>query len=222
LNALTPRIYLTLRCNLRCWYCSNGVDIADYEELNATQWVERIRRLPGDEVVFTGGEPTLHAGLYEIVAGCRKLVVVYSNFARPLDAERLRGRRVHWRASCHATTREAAREWVANVRSIHELRQPMTLTTVHCAPEALEELRGHGICVDSPQYPPPPLAPPMRCTLERYLIAPDGTRYHCVGKLVRRDPSGIVAEREHFTVVCQSPDRCAPCDSLAIQRVVIE
>ena len=38
-------------------------------------------------------------------------------------------------------------------------------------------------------------------------------------QLVLRDPSGIVADTNGNTVVCQAPERCALCDSLVSTRI---
>jgi hypothetical protein len=226
MNPTVPRIYLTLRCNLNCGYCSNGTLLAEYEELTAVEWEQRIRAIRGDEVVFTGGEPTLHREFYEIVQRLSREFVlnVYSNFARPLELSRLppQPRGIRWRASCHAQTEEDAAQWIENVTVAREAGYPMTLTTVLPPAEVVEALRGHHILVDCPQVKPTPLKAPVRCTLPRVLVAPDGRRFHCVGKLVRKDASGVVGYSDGNTIICQKPNRCAACDSLASKRVPIE
>ena len=215
-----PRVYLTLRCDLRCYFCSNGPKVARYEELGADEWIERIGQLAGDEVVFTGGEPTLHPFFWAIVQSCEKRMHIYSNFARPIEMPA--GLDIHWRASCHAQTADDAQKWVRNVTAIHKLGYKMTLTTVYCPVDVLEVLRPHGIVVDPPQHRPLPIPGTVRCTLPRILIAPDGRRFHCVSKLVRRDPQGVVALEGPDTIICHDATRCVACDRIASERRAAE
>lgn len=217
-----PRIYLTLRCNLRCPYCSNGPNVAAYEELTAAEWrkwFNAYRWLKG--VVFTGGEPTLHREFFDILtyALARCAVEVYSNFHAPLDWRAVPDfGHLRWRASCHAQTAEAARAWLANVDAARSAGQRLTLTTVLAPLEVLEVLRPHGVCVDTPQTRPPALPPPVDCNLPRILVGPEGNRYQCVGKLVRRAADGIVPMNIMGSVECLTPDQCAACDSIAAER----
>jgi pyrroloquinoline quinone biosynthesis protein E len=64
---------LTYRCPLRCTYCSNPLDYASVRDgLDGPAWVETLRAaaaLGAVHVGLTGGEPTLHPDLTEIVAG---------------------------------------------------------------------------------------------------------------------------------------------------------
>lgn len=218
-----PRIYLTLKCPMACSYCSNGPSPARYDELTADEWGEwfaRNLRTPG--VVFTGGEPTLHGGLADIVRmaveRCRR-VEVYSNFFVAMNWASVPAHpHLHWRASCHAQTADGARDWVANVEAARAAGHDIFTTTVLAPAEVLDVLRPYGVCVDVPQVKPAPMAPPVVCTLPRVLVAPDGNRYCCVGKLVRRSADGIVDVNMAGSIICYTPDQCAVCDSIASQR----
>ncbi len=73
-----PRPYnvvaeLTYRCPLRCTYCSNPLDYAAVRDgLDGAAWIAALREasvLGAVHVGLSGGEPTLHADLAEIVAG---------------------------------------------------------------------------------------------------------------------------------------------------------
>jgi pyrroloquinoline quinone biosynthesis protein E len=73
-----PRVYnvvaeLTYRCPLRCTYCSNPVDYRGVRDaLDGAAWSRAFREaaeLGAVHVGLTGGEPTLHPDLEEIVAG---------------------------------------------------------------------------------------------------------------------------------------------------------
>jgi len=204
---------------LACWYCSNGTDIRwqKSDELSADEWLHRIAELPCDDIVFTGGEPTLHAGFLDIVTQCPKHMNIYSNFFRP-QPDFPKGLRIHWRASCHAQTAEAAGDWIENVTAMRDLGYKMTLTTVYAPTHIAAILKEHGIHVDSPQCHPVPIPGKVRCRLTRNLIAPDGQRYHCVSKLVRKDRTGLVPLRGGDTILCDDATCCVPCDSIASER----
>jgi pyrroloquinoline quinone biosynthesis protein E len=73
-----PRPYnlvaeLTYRCPLRCVYCSNPLDWRDVPDaLDGAAWCQAFREAAALGVVhvgLTGGEPTLHPDLEQIVAG---------------------------------------------------------------------------------------------------------------------------------------------------------
>jgi len=68
--------FLTLGCNLKCPYCINWLSAKSAAErhMPAADWIAGLNRLRsrGDlPVTLQGGEPTLHAGFYEIVSGLR-------------------------------------------------------------------------------------------------------------------------------------------------------
>jgi pyrroloquinoline quinone biosynthesis protein E len=76
-----PRPYnlvaeLTYRCPLRCAYCSNPLDYREIRDgLDGTAWGRVLREAADLGVVhvgLTGGEPTLHPDLVEIVAAARE------------------------------------------------------------------------------------------------------------------------------------------------------
>jgi pyrroloquinoline quinone biosynthesis protein E len=76
-----PRLYnlvaeLTYRCPLRCAYCSNPLDYASTRDaLDGAAWarvMEEAAALGALHVGLTGGEPTLHPDLPEIVAAAAR------------------------------------------------------------------------------------------------------------------------------------------------------
>ena len=218
MNQWVPRTYLTLRCDLACWYCSNGGDIRwrKADELSGKQWLARIAELPGDEIVFTGGEPTLHDNFLGIVKGCTKKMHVYSNFARDLDVPA--GLNIQWRASFHGTTDQELGDWLDRVAAMREAGYRMTCTTVYSPPLLEAKLRERGAIVDAPQIRPVPIAGRVRCKLPRILIGPDGRRFHCVTRLVQRDESAVVALDGPDTITCDDATACVACDSIASER----
>jgi len=68
---------LTYRCPLACPYCSNPLNLADYQDELATQeWrrvLEEARDLGVLQCHLSGGEPLLRRDLVEIVAGAHDL-----------------------------------------------------------------------------------------------------------------------------------------------------
>ena len=76
-----PRLYnlvaeLTYRCPLRCVYCSNPIDYRNTRELlDGAAWgrvFTDAAALGALHVGLTGGEPTLHPDLVEIVAAAAR------------------------------------------------------------------------------------------------------------------------------------------------------
>jgi organic radical activating enzyme len=67
----------TIKCNLRCGYCSviNANKYYDvdyptpppYKEMPPEYWMKVIKRVKPDLITFTGGEPGLYKGLAEVV-----------------------------------------------------------------------------------------------------------------------------------------------------------
>jgi hypothetical protein len=65
--------FLTLRCNLNCYYCINRQgDFVVSEEMSARDWIKGLSHIETREdlpITLCGGEPTIHPGFYEIVKG---------------------------------------------------------------------------------------------------------------------------------------------------------
>jgi hypothetical protein len=211
---------------MKCPYCANGHDIAAYKELSDTEWEERIAAMKVSSVVFTGGEPTLYGGFYTLLNRLANShhVTVYSNFHEPVVVPALppQGRGLAFRASCHEQSPEAAAEWVGRVKAVHEAGYRVTCTAVLCPDNVLAVLKPHAIHVDEPQTKPPAMDGPVWCERPGRIIAPDGTRYRCVGKMVRKDPSGVVPFDAPAASTCHTPNECAVCDGLVAKRSATE
>lgn len=96
------RISITDRCNFRCIYCMEpDVRFAPRESLLSTSEIIRVARIANSlgvrKIRLTGGEPTLHPELTEIVAGIRAAT----------DVE------VAMITNASLLTRDALREWKA-------------------------------------------------------------------------------------------------------------
>ena len=65
------QVVVTRRCNLKCGYCTEydrTSDPAPYDEL-----ASRLAKLPAWGVCLTGGEPTMHPRLPDLVAEMKRL-----------------------------------------------------------------------------------------------------------------------------------------------------
>lgn len=66
---LLTQIVVTRRCNLKCGYCNEFDRVSQPVPLaRLKQTVDHVAALGGRAVAFTGGEPTLHPGLVDLVA----------------------------------------------------------------------------------------------------------------------------------------------------------
>lgn len=235
------RIYPTLRCNLRCPYCVNeqvGPVDKQYPPMPPKDWAAAINR-EGRHVVLTGGEPFLYPGLVELVNGIHRhlIVRVYTNLCLDLaDSLSALEREVLFFVSWHpreGRDREADRErFLANWRVIRD--SPRLAAVVHAVRAAetghlldgdLEwfAARGMDIAVDDDQRgfagacrPDTAMA---LCRRRIHLIAPDGTRYQCVSRLMRRcEPQENMLrgplDVDALLSLCPDWGNCAPCDGL--------
>lgn len=97
------RISLTDRCNFRCVYCMEpDVRFAPRDSLLTPDEIVRVARVAESlgvrKVRLTGGEPTLHPALTEIIAGIRAATTV--EIAMITNASRLsRGALREWKAA---------------------------------------------------------------------------------------------------------------------------
>jgi len=231
------RIYLTLACNLSCPYCVNektrGVS-KGRKSVSAEAWAEAINR-EGRHVVFTGGEPFLFKDLPGLINRIDPFlsVSVYTNLSLDL-ADQLRAleREVRFYASWHAHQRPDRDVFLRNARII--LDNPRMTLTAH-AIEAHENqstlgadvdfFREHGLPIDV-DVDQRDFEGCLRdtgrdalCRKRIYLIDPEGDRYQCVSRLMRRDRKmeNLFAHplREDICVdLCPDYGLCAPCDGL--------
>ncbi len=88
---------LTECCNLRCWFCYNGVEphneIADYDDILIV--LDELHNSGCNEVTYLGGEPTLHPQFFDIldyadsIGMCQSMVsngqIIDTEFAKRLS-----------------------------------------------------------------------------------------------------------------------------------------
>ncbi len=236
-------IYLTLKCNLKCPYCVNEANPkenkhGEYELASADQWIKAINRMNKD-VAFTGGEPTLHPEFIEIINGINKRlnVIVYTNLVWSEEfTNRLVNnlkRPIKILASYHPSSGKPERI-LEVLKKLRERRLfEGTIHSVGTKPQEkfLEEkirpyFKKHGffLTIDKDQFNffneercNMKIRKNVRCSGKSIIIAPDGTRYQCVSKMLRmKDPLENIFQhplkKGTISSICPDYGFCSPCD----------
>ena len=231
------RIYLTFECTLKCKYCVNDFcpDLdkkLTYELLPAESWIKIINRTKRN-VIFTGGEPFLHPEFIEIINGIDQSIAIkiYTNFTCDIEQFiREVNRPVSFYGSYHPCS-GYPKKFLA---CINKLREAGKFSgTVHAVlwdkqADFLKEMvalfKSHGwdLLLDEEQTDlfesaSQKFRKKASCKQNLILIAPDGTRYQCASKMIRRiDPrENLLNEPLKGTWVsclCSDYGYCAPCD----------
>jgi len=237
------RAYLTLRCNLQCEFCVNtyidsGIHLNTYRLLSPDEWINIFNGLNRD-IVITGGEPLLYPGLSEIITGVKSElgITIYSNLKVPIrnDISWIKRKGLVFYGSYHPNYGKDC-VFVENVRILKQHAVPFTLHAIDVmGREKLEKLFIERLGTDFPKISidedqrnlfdssSKKFKKRVRCRRTIILIAPDGTRYQCVSRMVRRvDPFESML-KESFTgpcreVICNDYGFCAPCDGLGETR----
>ncbi len=71
---ISAHLYVTDRCNLDCFYCTefdNSVPHPEFEDLK--KWIAKIKDLGCVRIGLQGGEPLMHPDIVEIVRFCKSL-----------------------------------------------------------------------------------------------------------------------------------------------------
>jgi hypothetical protein len=238
-----PRVYPTLKCNLRCPFCSDGLDYdkshMGYEPLTAEQWITILDALPGEAVVFTGGEPTLYQPLPDVINAIHQTeIFVYTNLA--YDVEKFLDRLtkpIRIFGSFHPNNKGVTAERIiGNIAMVRAHPMCRTFENVHTirhpsngdVDEHKRVFESAGLERDiyqdqfltnsnSPAACNGEQLSTVRCVYDRVLIGPDGKRWICVSKMIRNIPDGLVPlDRETVPeMVCSEFGRCSPCDEVA-------
>ena len=231
------RIYLTLACNLSCPYCVNektrGI-VRARKPATAKAWAEAINR-EGRHVVFTGGEPFLFKDLPGLINAVDPFlsISVYTNLSRDVvDQLAAIEREVRFYVSWHAHQEPDRDVFLNNAKTI--LANPRFTLTAH-AIEAhenqrslagdLEFFRENGlpieVDVDQRDFEGclKNATGDAICRKRIYLVDPEGDRYQCVSRLMRRNrPMENIFKNPLQEDICvdDCPDYgiCAPCDGL--------
>lgn len=238
------RCYLTLDCNLNCWFCSALVPKISSERkkqyIPAKIWAEAINK-KGRYTILAGGEPFLYPE-FESLTGMledKYKVEIYTNLSYDVDKfVKLASRRYRFLISLHPGTKDYER-WFERVKKLldngHSVR--FHIVKVGNWLERRDFILSKGIfktscCDNQMNYPKSKgeefnkLHPKVDCDCSIYLYGPDGYRYPCVHHL------GMgVNKYEHISEIesgdtleikdCPYLGLCAPCDS-GIRGKVIE
>jgi organic radical activating enzyme len=218
-----PRVYMTLACNYSCEYCVN--QLPPRKMLTGEQWIEIIDALPGDEVIFTGGEPTIYKDFVKVVNGIHKNKVwVYTNMSWDVSMLDRLERPLIVFASFHPGQKQTDTADVVASRAAELVRRGHTLRDIHVvvanenADSYVSTFEAHGVKlrVENDQWDLLNNIIPdtdVTCRIDRMLIGPDGKRYICVRKLEFADATGYVDHLEDAVVQpCAIHGECRPCD----------
>jgi organic radical activating enzyme len=238
-----PRVYPTLQCNLRCPFCSDGLDYdksrMGYEPLSKEQWIGIVDALPGHAVMFTGGEPTLYQDLPDVINAIHQIdVFLYTNLTYDVRKffDRLT-KPVRVFGSFHPNNKSATAERILENMKIladHPMcRGVENLHTINHASNGDVEahrktFEDNGIELEilEDQFTNNAHTPAacnherlqtVRCSYDRVIIGPDGKRWICVSKMIRNCGDGQVPIDQQSVpeMTCSEFGRCSPCDQVA-------
>ena len=233
------RAYLTLKCNLKCEFCVNthvdgGRNLNAYPLLPPGDWINIFHSLKRD-IVITGGEPLLYPDLNKIITGVNPGfdITIYSNMMVPLkgDLAWLKRKKLFFYVSYHPSYGSDS-VFLTNIDTLNIHKVPYRIHAIN----VMGKEKLHQLCVErlGGQLPPITIDEDQRslfessskkfkkkvnCRRSIILLAPDGTRYQCVSRMVRRVAPFENLANEPFSGVCRSVEcadygYCAPCDGL--------
>ncbi len=232
------RIYPTLRCNMRCTYCSNGLDKPRIPEASAKFWVDGLKRLPNPKQIaavhITGGEPFLYPYLTELVNAVPvdNGVMLYTNLTVP-PKKFINGlkRKLSIRGSIHYPIN--AKEVKENIIALNNSPYVDSVSIVFLKESAAKveyykhfiRIPGISIAETNNQWglneKTAGIPKEVACTNRIWLFGPDGYRNQCIHHM----REGIKS-KERFndidwnvsscdiTVMCKNFGCCCACDGL--------
>ncbi len=228
-------LYPTLRCTLKCSYCSNRCpgmkQVYPYEEKPAECWADLIHKLSGFNVYLTGGEVFLFDNIVDIIMGVPKRwdrFSIYTNTTMISDevVSKLDPDRVLFRCSYHGCS-GPPEKFMEKIGILESRSMPLEIFMVDVQEEDALALRtgffrdrGYDIRVDYDQRRHPHKKGKVKCLLNTAIISPDGGVYHCVSRMVRGKGRGEDVFRGEDLrrpklITCDEPEMCTPCDLAA-------
>ncbi len=218
-----PRVYLTVACNYSCFYCTNA--LPPRKLISAERWIDVLNQLPGDEVIFTGGEPTLHPGFAQIVNGIKQTQIrAYTNMSWDVSLLDRLEKRIKVFASFHPGQKKSDTAEAISDKAVELLRRGHRILDIHSIAangdlsEAVEIFarKGLKLRIEPDMWEVMKTIVPDRqvsCRIDRYFLGPEGHRYICIKKLEVGDPTGIVGHnRLEAELPCHIHGECRPCD----------
>jgi MoaA/NifB/PqqE/SkfB family radical SAM enzyme len=247
------RIYPTLKCNLRCTYCANechknnGEDKkGEYEEVDFRIWADALKKI-GHPIIITGGEPTLYPQLIELLnalSSSKLMVKLYTNLVWSREftnkfITKMKNENVTLFVSYHSlVSPQKFAETILLLKNnnkfmgtIHTILQEENADRVNTAIKLFEN---SGISVytdenlDYEYYEAVSQTNrrKVKCSKKIFIIAPDGNRYQCVSKMLRKkEPlENIFNEKckelnPQITSICYDYGACANCDMLGNTKI---
>ncbi|ODS34586.1 MAG: hypothetical protein SCARUB_00321 [Candidatus Scalindua rubra] len=236
-----PKIYLTLKCNLNCPYCSNGIfydqSNMGYSILSTDEWIEIINGLKSKTIILTGGEPSLYPNLQKIINAVDKHFMIFTNL--PLHFIKLLNslnRPVSVFGSIHIYDGLDVRESViknlmvletsknlyysAHMVDVESNRKVMAdyvdFLKTNKIPVTINrnQIVDNGACKGE-------FKKKVKCSYNEFYIGPDGNRYICVSKLVRKAKEGIIDYNvKNPEIICHEYGLCSPCDEIAKVEII--
>lgn len=240
---ISAHIFLTLQCNLNCQYCVNQANpkeskIKKYIFSPGEKWVSAINRMK-KSVILTGGEPTLHPDFIKIVNNINKKIpiIIYTNFCWKKEflnkfIKELR-RPVKIFGSYHPSggKPEKVLEVISTLKQkglfdgmIHSVGTKQQKEFLENTARSFFKKHNLFLTIDKDQFEFLDAAgcsmkfrKKVHCSGKNILIAPDGTRFQCVSKMLRMvDPQeNIFKERLRKDMIssrCPDYGFCSPCD----------
>ncbi len=241
------RVYPTLQCNLKCPYCVNEqgevrASRSRFRLREVEEWAEAFQRIQRD-VIFTGGEPTLYPGFYRLVnlippsievtiytnlrfdvetfiREIKRNIVLfvsyhpsYGSHLQFIEKHKRLSTIPHFKMSLHSIMWEKQRDFLQKVHADFAAAN-IKIKLDH------DQLIGFDGCLQT-------FKARVRCSRRIILIAPDGTRYPCVSKMVRQvDPMENIIDQkfkeEDFSFICNDYGQCAACDALGQTTIIPE
>ncbi len=231
--------YLTFGCNLDCDYCTTKHNPPEnksksYPIEKGEKWIEAINRI-GKDVIFTGGEPTLHPDFIKIIKNINEkiLISVYTNFCWSDEfTQRYINeitRPVRFYGSYHYSSGKPEKV----IKVINKLREKNLMEgVIHMVDphdddffkKVKEKFNQNGWyffktqrVLNSYERCSMSFRKTVECSGKIIIIAPTGDRYQCVSKLFRmKDPlENIFHENlkgNKISCICHDYGFCSPCD----------
>lgn len=235
------RIYLTLECNLSCHYCVNQCHtqkrLKDNTLVSGKNWVDTINKI-GRNVIFTGGEPTLHPDFFLIMTSINPEIKIklYTNLIWTEEFTNHFLKTVPKTIGLYTSYHPSGGKPEPFINRVVQLKQNNFNVRVHSINHETQKKfiqkskqlffeSGIDLTIDEDQKELFSDASSQKqkrsviCSKKIILISPDGYRYPCVSKMVRKkNPlEHIIRDDLNASKIissCNEYGYCAACDML--------
>ncbi|MDR2728542.1 MAG: radical SAM protein [Chitinispirillales bacterium] len=248
------RIYLTLECNLKCEYCTNechknnGEDRrSQYAGVDFEKWAQALKRLKLP-VVITGGEPSLYPSVIELLnalCGAKIPIKFYTNLVwskefTDLWLNEMKNPDVELFVSYHAKSLKPQKfaQKILLLKSNNKfngiVHTVLTKENGGAVREAVKVFNEAGISLmidDNYDYLygescSQKIRRRVICRKKVIIIAPDGNRYQCISKMVRRVhplenifDEACAGFKPQVVSICGDYGFCANCDTAFAAKI---